>query len=271
MNPRASNLLKIYPLAAFFILAYALAWLPLIFQNTPAKNIFYGFSAFGPAISAIILTMATEGKAGTQALVSRLFRWRVQVKWYLMALLAPLGLEILAILIHRLVGNTSSTIRFADWARMLPAQLPWIGLFLMFLVTIAAGEELGWRGYALPRLQARYGSVSASLILGVLWGAWHLPMFWTPGSSQYGLPIPGYILATIGYTFIYTCIFNGSKGSVLLTCLYHGASNLTLTYGNVIFPEIIQDMYLTLPALAILAMIVILLSGSSGMVGKKSA
>jgi membrane protease YdiL (CAAX protease family) len=153
---------------------------------------------------------------------------------------------------------------------MLPTQLPWLFIMLLFLVMSSSGEELGWRGYAMPRLQTLYGSVWASLILGLLWAFWHLPAFWIPGSPQYGLPVPGYVIATIGYTMIYTCIYNGTKGSVLLACLYHGASNLTLTYGNAIFPKIISDLYLSLPALVILVFVVIVLSGSNGFNGGQS-
>ncbi len=270
MNLNTSNPLKRYPLVFFFILAYGIAWIPLAFRLAPGRDILLGISAFAPAISAVIMTVADEGKAGIQALVSKLFLWRVNFKWYLIALLAPLVLELLAILTHRLLGDTTPSLHFTDWIQMLPTQLPWLAIFLLFLVLLSSGEELGWRGYAMPRLQARYGSVWASLILGLLWGFWHLPTFWIPGSSQYGLPVPGYILATIGFTFIYTCIHNGTKGSVLLASLYHAASNLTLTYGNAISPKIISNLYLSLPALAILVIVVIVLSGSSGFVGKQS-
>ena len=85
-----------------------------------------------------------------------------------------------------------------------------------------------------------------------------------------GLPIPGYVIATIGYALIYTCIYNGTGGSVLLASLYHGASNLTLIYGNVISPEIINDIYLSLPAHAVLVIVVIMISGSSGLVRKQA-
>ena len=262
--------LKRYPLIFFFILAYGIAWIPLAYVLATGKDSFVGISFFAPAISAVIMTAANEGGAGIRALVSRLFLWRVDLKWYLIAILAPIVLELLAILTHKLLGDNTLSLKFADWIQMVPAQLPWLIIILLFLTLSASGEELGWRGYAMPRLQARYGSIWASLILGLLWGFWHLPTFWIPGSPQYGLPIPGYVLATIGFTIIYTCIYNGTKGSVLLASLYHGASNLTLTYGNAIFHEIISDLYLTLLALAILVFIVIVVSGPNGFTGRQS-
>jgi len=271
LNLNTSNPLKRYPLAFFFILAYGIAWVPLALRLASGREILpIGAGAFSPAISAVILAFVNEGKNGTEALVSKLFLWRASFKWYLIALLAPIALELLAIQTHQLIGNATSSFHFADWIQMLPSQLPWLILILLFLVLLSTGEELGWRGYAMPRLQARYGSMGASLILGLLWGFWHLPLFWIPGSVQYGLPVPGYILATIGYTIIYTCIYNGSKGSVLLPSLYHAGSNLTLLYWDAIFPATISNLYFSLPALAILVLVVFILSGSSVFVGKQS-
>lgn len=264
------NLLKRYPLMFFFIFAYGIAWIPMLYGKATGNYSFVGVSFFAPAISAVILTAANEGAAGIRTLVSKLFLWRVNFKWYLIAMLAPIVFELLAILTHILLGDTSLSIQFTEWIQMLPRQLPGLIIILLFMVLSSSGEELGWRGYAMPKLQARYGSVWASLILGLLWALWHLPTFWIPGSPQYGLPIPGYVLATIGFTIIYTCIYNGTKGSVLLASLYHGASNLTLTYGDVISPKIVSDLYLSLPALAILVIIVIVLSGSNGFIGSHS-
>lgn len=270
MDKNTTNPLKRYPLLFFFILAYGISWIPLAIGLGTGLNFLQGLSFFAPAISAVVITAAAEGKRGLQALFSKLFLWRVNYKWYLLAILAPIFLELLAILTHLLLGDTTPSYHFAEWIKILPAQLPWLAMLFLFLVLSSSGEELGWRGFALPRLQARYGPVWASLILGLLWGCWHLPTFWIPGSLQYGVPIPGYILATIGYTYVYTCICNRTKGSVLLACLYHGASNLTLMYGNAIFPKIISNLYLSLPALAITVIVVIVLSGSSSLTGKRS-
>ncbi|MBN1267061.1 MAG: CPBP family intramembrane metalloprotease [Anaerolineales bacterium] len=262
--------MKRYPLVFFFIFAYVLAWVPMAYYLVSGKDTFAGVSFFAPALSAFVISAATEGRAGVTSLISRLFIWRVNLKWYLIALFAPILLEVLAILTHRLLGNAAASIQFTDWIRRIPEQLPGLVLILFFLVLSSLGEEMGWRGYAMPGLQTRYGPVWSSLILGLLWGLWHLPTFWIPGTPQFGLPVPGYVLASTGYTFIYTCIHNGTKGSVLLAALYHGASNLTLTYGNAISPDVISDLYLTLPALAILVIVVCLISGSDGFIGRQS-
>jgi len=263
------DLLKRHSLIFFFILAYGIAWILMAIGLAIGKNILVGVGFFAPAISAIIMTGAIEGKAGIEVLISRLFLWRVNIKWYLIAMLAPILLEILAILTHNLFGKSSISFQFKDWIQTLPTQLPWLLIILIFLVLTSSGEELGWRGYAMPRLQSRYGQVWASLILGLLWAFWHLPNFWISGTPQYGLSMPGYVLATIGFTIIYTCIYNGTNGSVLLASLYHGASNLILTYGNVIFPEIVSNLYLTLPALLVLVILVVMLSRSNGFTGNR--
>lgn len=269
MNLNIENPLKRFPLFYFFLFAYGIAWVPLTYAYATGNNSFAGVSFFAPATSAVIMTAANEGRVGIRELVSRLFLWRVKPKWYLIAILAPILFELLAILTHNLFGEPALSLKFTDWVQTLPTQLPWLFIMLVFLVLSSSGEELGWRGYALPKLQTRYGSVWASLILGLLWALWHLPTFWIPGSPQYGLPIPGYIIATIGYTIIYTCIYHGTNGSVLLACLYHGTSNLILTYGNGIAPNIIRDLYLSLPALAILVIAVIVASGPNGFARKQ--
>ncbi len=268
LNP--SLPLKQHPLAFFFILAYGLAWIPLALQLAFGEGRLVGVASFAPALSAILLVVVTEGETGTRGLLSQLFLWRTGYKWYLLALLAPLAVELAALPLHQLTGHLTSSLDFGEWLPLLPAQLPGLVLGLVFLVVLAAGEELGWRGYALPRLQARYGGVGASLLLGLLWGGWHLPLFGMPGTLQYGLPAPGFILATIGYAVIYTCLYNGTQGSVLLASVYHAASNLTLLYGNALFPTVINNLYVSLPALALVVLGVIGLSGSSAFAGTQS-
>lgn len=254
-------MLRKYPIASFFIITYALTWASVGFLFARGEDILLGIGAFAPAIAALIVTAATEGLSGIKALISRLFLWRVHLKWYLIALLAPTLMELLAVLTQKLLGDRTTAIAFPDLLQLLLKQLPALAIVLLFLIFSAAGEELGWRGFALPGLERRFGSLGASLILGLLWGCWHIPLFYVPGSLQNGLPIPGYILATIGYSFIYTCLYNGTKGSLLLCCLYHAASNLTLLYGNALFPKVISNLYLSLPALAVLVGIVMLISG----------
>ena len=106
-------------------------------------------------------------------------------------------------------------------------------MILMLTVFAGMGEEFGWRGFAMPRLQARYNALVSSIIIGVLWGLWHIPLFLAKGTTQYewrldaGL-IPAvllYTVFTIAWSIQYTWVFNNTKGSVLLAAVYHGAGN----------------------------------------------
>jgi membrane protease YdiL (CAAX protease family) len=204
-------LLKLYPLTAFFVLAYALSWwvYPLI-QVSPLLG-FVGL--FGPAVAAIIVVAAAEGKAGLKNLLGRILRWRVGVRWYVIALGLPAVLALATAGMHLLLGAPT------------PVRLGQLSILEPILFMLVVGEELGWRGYALARLLATRSMLSASLILGVLWGAWHLPTFVIPGLPQQGIPISAFMLLTTAYSVLFTWIYLHTAGSVLIATLFHGAIN----------------------------------------------
>src|SRR4029434_2330229 len=97
----------------------------------------------------------------------------------------------------------------------------------LVLFVLVVGEELGWRGYALPLLLEKRSAVTASLILGVIWGVGHLPTFVIPGTPQYGLPFVAFLLLTIEYSILMTWVFLHTSGSVLIATLFHGTINLS--------------------------------------------
>jgi membrane protease YdiL (CAAX protease family) len=107
------------------------------------------------------------------------------------------------------------------------AQLGRLSIFDFVVFVLVVGEELGWRGYALPKLLERWSPLTSSLILGLLWGLWHLPTFLVLGTPQYGLPLSAFILLTIEYSILLTWLYLHTKGSVLLATLCHGAINLS--------------------------------------------
>jgi CAAX protease family protein len=208
-----TTFVKRHPLVGFFTLAYALTWpwIPLV-----SVSPLWGFPAlFGPATAAIIVAAVAEGRTGVQDLLGRMTRWRVGVRWYAVALGLPAVLSLAAGGIHLLLGG-STPVRFAQLTILEP---------IVFLLIV--GEELGWRGYALPQLLARRSVLSASLILGVLWSGWHLPTFFVPGAPQYGLPILAFVLLTVAYSVLFTWVYLHTGGSVLIATLFHGAVNLS--------------------------------------------
>ena len=202
-----------HPLIAFFVLAYLLTWwiYPLL-KFSPLLGI---FGLFGPALAAIIMAAVTEGKAGVKALLSRVVFWRVGLPWYVIALGLPTVLSLATAALAYLVGTTE----FIRVGALTPIEL------VLFVAVV--GEELGWRGYALPQLLEKRSPLTASLVLGVLWGVWHLPTFLVPGTPQYGLPLSALVLLTIEYSILMTWVFLHTAGSVLIATLFHGAINLS--------------------------------------------
>lgn len=181
-----------HPLIAFFVLAYLLTWwiYPLL-RFSPLLGI---PGLFGPALAAIIMAAVTGGKAGVKALLSRVVLWRVGLPWYVIALGLPTVLSIATAGLSYLLGASKST------------QVGALTVLELVLFVLVVGEELGWRGYALPLLLEKRSAVTASLILGVLWGLWHLPTFVVPGTPQYGLPLAAFVLLTIEYSILMTWV-----------------------------------------------------------------
>jgi membrane protease YdiL (CAAX protease family) len=200
-------------LIAFFVLAYLLTWwiYPLL-KFSPLLGI---FGLFGPALAAIIVAAVTDGKSGVKALLSRVVLWRVGLRWYAIALGLPTVLALATAGLSYLLGSS----QFIQAAQVSVLD------FVVFVLVV--GEELGWRGYALPLLLEKRSAVTASLILGVMWGVWHLPTFVIPGTPQYGLPFAAFVLLTIEYSILMTWVFLHTHGSVLIATLFHGAINLS--------------------------------------------
>ena len=207
------GLVRRHPLITFFVLAYLLTWwiYPLL-RFSPLLGI---FGLFGPALAAIIMAAVTGGRSGVKALLSRVVRWRVGLPWYVVALGLPTVLSIATAGLSYLLGATEFI------------QVGALTVLELLLFVLVVGEELGWRGYALPLLLEKRSAVTASLILGVLWGLWHLPTFLVPGTPQYGLPLTAFVLLTIEYSILMTWVFLHTLGSVLIATLFHGAINLS--------------------------------------------
>jgi membrane protease YdiL (CAAX protease family) len=219
------NWARRYPLAAFFVLAYAISWivlLPLAILGEAATRfalILVAVSAFGPAVAAGIVTSVVEGRSGVRRWISRLFRWRVRVGWYLVALLLPFLLVVAAYGLY-LVAEGSPV---EGWEA--PSPILVLATVLVIALLFGGQEELGWRGFALPRLQARYSALVSSLILAVTWTFWHAPNFFLPGTTQTELPWLWYVLLGPAVTILLTWIFNNTRGSLLPAMLFHGAVN----------------------------------------------
>jgi uncharacterized protein len=183
----------------------------------PGSTAYIPSPTFGPLIAALIVLPLTRGKSGVKDLLSRMVRWRVGVHWYAVALLLPVALVSVAVYTNVLLGASAPS----------AAELGlWPNLFLMFPLLLVfdgpLGEEPGWRGYGLPKLQAGLTALAASLIIGTFWAFWHLPKLIMDPTFR---PVPFVVFAIAG-AILLTWVYNNTNGSVLLAILFHGSINV---------------------------------------------
>jgi len=226
--------IKKHSLLSYFLLAYAISWafmLPvalsaqgLIQQRIPYA--LYYFGSFGPAISAVIVTALTESRAGVRNLLSRIFKWRVGFRYYAFAVLVPIGLFVFAVLVNRLVAGAWPDLRLLGQADYLP-YLGIPGVLMLWLLTYGLGEEVGWRGFALPHLQRKRTAASATLILAMLWACWHLPAFFFRDTYiEMGLiAFPMFLVSILFATMVFTWLYNSTQGSLLIVVIFHAVFN----------------------------------------------
>jgi membrane protease YdiL (CAAX protease family) len=224
-----------HPLRAYFALAYGISWLlwlPAILGHQQGSmsladgSVFFFLGSFGPFLSAAVVTARSSGRAGVDAWVKGLLHWRVRFTWYLVALY---GFPALGLLAAALLGIAS----FSEVLRALPISLFAVpaNALTSFVVLGPLGEEPGWRGYALPRLQADRGALAASAVLGVLWAFWHGPLMFLP-EWRNDVPIGPFLvlypLYFIALTVIFTWVYNHASQSVLIAVILHASFNYTV-------------------------------------------
>jgi membrane protease YdiL (CAAX protease family) len=221
------------PLLAFFLLAYGISWGWVIALAVTGQTVVQGDgwpthfpSLLGPLIAAFIVTGWTAGRQGTRQLVDRMRRWRIGARWWLAAV-SPLLFFVTALTVMGVTGNAPPRGDFARFSG-LPAAIGIAGVAVAVVVVNGFGEEAGWRGYALPQLEQRFGPVAASLVLAVLWAGWHLPQFFVLDSYEdfsAGM-IPVFFFGLACGSVVCTWLMNRT-GSVLAVVVWHGMYNLT--------------------------------------------
>ena len=226
MFAKLKRLIERNQLVAFFVIAFAYSWTLQILLAYLAEPALYIPSIYGPTLSALILCLVLGGMRRLLEFLKQSFRWKENVIWYIVALL---GIAFILLLVRIFHGLSFPSISLD------PVQLPKpaISIIVGFLWSLRFGplaEELGWRGFALPRLQKRMNALVSSLVLGVIWWAWHLPglllpeLKWAVG----GIPPFVFLLTILPGSVLATWIYNNTGGSVLLTILFHGAMNYTM-------------------------------------------
>jgi membrane protease YdiL (CAAX protease family) len=223
-----SNWLKKNPIPAFFMLTFVLAWsiwLPLGLLS-PENYVLSLPGAWAPTVSALILLRLSEGREGVGRFLKKALHWRVGVQWYLVVLFGIAVIAYLAIGAGILLGIPAPEVS-------LPSGLPREALPIIFLINIFVGgplaEDIGWRGYILPKLRERMSAWTASLVIGIVWAFWHLPYFIFPGwRSVVGhTPFFWFALLTTGWSVLFAWVYVNTE-SILMPVLFHAAINTTL-------------------------------------------
>ncbi|MFN4294531.1 MAG: type II CAAX prenyl endopeptidase Rce1 family protein [Thermoflexales bacterium] len=217
------------PVVWFYILAFGIAWLGWVPAalgsrgvapfDAPYFQLLLILPAIAPALAAVIVTRATDGSAAGSALFGALVRWRIGPAWYAVALFGPLVLLFAGRIATGALGLTD----VPPAPQGDPATLAVAALITSLLAN--PWEEVGWRGFALPHLQKRHTALIATLIIGTLWGLWHLPIFFWTGNPMSAYPFPPWFIGTVAVAFIYTWLYNSAAGSLLPVTLFHVALN----------------------------------------------
>jgi membrane protease YdiL (CAAX protease family) len=233
-----------YDALVFFLLTLALTWAVWVPRAMGAQvGVLGQLWTWIPAVVALACAALLDGRAAVRDLGRRLVLWRVHSWWYLIVLLGPLVFSLIAAAVAMLLGEPWTAVRPAALTASIPAL---VLTFLILVITDGLGEELGWRGYLLPRLLSRYRAVSASLILGFGWWMWHLPLVWTADATLEGQPLWFLLADLIAKSMIFTYVFLRTQGSVLIAILLHASTNLFA-----VSPRLGANDDLTLPLVAL--------------------
>lgn len=211
----------------FFVLAFVLTWavqIPIVLDARGMlpfhiPGIFQLVQGPMPGIAALILAALASGKAGVKDLLRRVVRWRVGAKWYIFAVFGTAALYFCALALSTLLGAP------APYVPSLSLLLFGVFLLRMTIYLVFNWEDLGWRGFAFTRMQATQSALKASLILGVVEGLFHVPLFFAPTSDQAASPFWAFLLWSVAGVIVINWLFNNTRGSVLLAMLMHAAAN----------------------------------------------
>ncbi|MFW5942899.1 MAG: CPBP family intramembrane glutamic endopeptidase, partial [Chloroflexota bacterium] len=258
--------LQRHSLIAGLLLMFALTWpielansglLP--FQVPFALSLFLGW---GFIFAALIMTGLTQSAQAVVTLLRRYTIWRVGPRWYLAAFLLYPAIFLSAVALNALLVGERLDFS-ATMARRffgMSGTLPLFVLPFFLFDAVANGEEMGWRGYVLPRLQARHSALGASLILGLIWGVWHLPKFLGAASGPFAL----FMVKTIGDAVLYTWLYNNTRGSLLLVTIFHAAGNTAgffLPVANTVSSNNIGALVIAVVLITLIALVVTVHAG----------
>jgi hypothetical protein len=215
-------------LLAFFAITFAVTWgcwygVAAVSGGTlrlsgAGMPLFY-LGVFAPSLVALGLSARRAGPAGARALLGRVFQGPGRARWAVFAVGYMAAIKLTVALIHRLATGVWPSFGAEAWYLVIAA--------IPISTPVQAGEEIGWRGFALPRMAGRMGLGPASLVLGVIWAAWHLPLFFIPGADTTGQSFPLYLLQATAVSVAMGWLYGHTRGSLLTVMLLHAAVNNT--------------------------------------------
>jgi membrane protease YdiL (CAAX protease family) len=252
-----SVLVQRSPLTSFFFLAFILSWgIGAALRGTPLEliapdQVFIG----GVLLAALIVVAFSDGRAGLSDLGRRLLPWRVGLHWYAVVFVLPVAMVGAAALLIPLLGGSA-----LDWTKApaLTTTALMFAIFMLLPLGAPLGEEIGWRGLALPRLMARRSPLTASLVLGVIWSLWHVPVVMADPALR--VPAP-FLLQVVPLSVLFTWIFLHTRGSLFIAVLFHAWLDLVLLFvGATIGPsdyELMWWLILGIQTVAAIAAVVV--------------
>lgn len=260
-------------LASFLVITYAFTWViqgSLLLTGLEASwthSILIGFGGFGPPVGAAVVVWASGGSLRTW--ISQIFKWRIGIRWWVIALVLPFIVLGIGVGLFVLGGGPIDLSSF---------ESPFVYLFVMIWGTVWGGgqEDLGWRGFMLPILQAKYSALASSLFVGVAWAGWHLPLFLNVTTTHGGWPRSQQVLwlvSILAGSILWTWMYNSTGGSVLAVAVFHAGINAMGIFHpadmDALLPNGVPDPWLNLLAevtgavpLVVIALSVVVVYGS---------
>ena len=220
----------------FFLLTFAYSWviwIPSVLDgigiNLPFSVAGYStvvviIGAFAPLMAAITLVIREEGWKGTRAFFGQAFDFHIKPVYLILALVLPLVIHIIAHYLALAVGLDVAKTLFPTEIPLAPIVLA-IPYFILMLVIGGGQEELGWRGYAQEPLQEKIGVIPASLVIGVIWGIWHLPLWFMTGDLHSAYSFLAFVMMTTSISIMYAWLYNSSGKKLVVVMFFHAMSN----------------------------------------------
>jgi membrane protease YdiL (CAAX protease family) len=212
---------SLVPAAAFVALTFGVSWALFLAgrAESPARPILILLGTIAPSLVALALTASQQGRAGAIALLRRILNPPAAAKWYVFAAAYMAAVKLAVAMVHR-----TST---GEWPQFGTTPVFVMVLAILVSTPVQAGEEIGWRGYALPRLAGAMGLPLASVVLGVIWAAWHLPFFFMPAADLLGQSFPLYLLQVTALSVAMAWLYWRACGTLLPVMVMHAAVNNT--------------------------------------------